>query len=60
MSPIVKLSEDCSVEGIVYSNSQFDKNVEGFLGIQYGTAERFERPQMSELWSGKKMAIKNG
>lgn len=60
MSPIVKLSEDCSVEGIVYSNTQLDKNVEGFLGIQFGTAERFERPKLSELWSGKKMAIKNG
>ncbi|CAD5112787.1 DgyrCDS1999 [Dimorphilus gyrociliatus] len=60
MNPTVQISSDCSIEGLTVTNPQINKPVDCFLGIRFGTAERFERPQMAELWSGKKIATKCG
>lgn len=56
--PVVKLSENCSVQGSRSFNREFSKGVESFTGIRYGEAERFERPRMADLWDGLKVANK--
>ncbi|CAD5120033.1 DgyrCDS8614 [Dimorphilus gyrociliatus] len=54
--PVVKLSPECSVQGIRTFNREFSKGVESFTGIRYGEAERFERPKLAELWEGTRIA----
>ncbi|CAD5119477.1 DgyrCDS8085 [Dimorphilus gyrociliatus] len=52
-APLVEINENCSIEGGKVFNKDLKKSVECFLGIRYGTAKRFERPDMTELWTGK-------
>lgn len=59
-APLVKINDDCSIEGGKIFNRELKKSTEYFLGIRYGTAKRFERPEPAELWSGKKNGLQKG